>query len=301
MLDHYIWGKVNRISLEAPVPIVSVCDEVFRLGGAGNVANNLKALGASVLLSGTIGTDAYSQYILDALRDAHIPADYIVTDYVRGTIVKTRIIAHTQQVVRLDREDTSLVSDVIREKLVNTVKINEDRLDAIIISDYAKGIVSKEFVLEIRDIATSIPLCVDPKNGNFPCYQNVDYITPNVKELSQGSKVDISSYDDMLFAAGKVMKELNCKTLLVTRGEDGMSLFDKGVVIDIPTMAHHVYDVTGAGDTVIACFTLALISGATLEEAAIISNKAAGIVVGEVGTAAVSWEDLYKSCLEGWE
>jgi rfaE bifunctional protein kinase chain/domain len=302
MLDHYIWGKVERISPEAPVPIVNVYEEAFKLGGAGNVANNLKSLGASVILSGTIGTDQYSQSLLSTLWDAGIPTDWIVTDAIRGTIVKTRVVAHTQQVVRLDRENKTPVSSSVRGLLVDAVRANIDKLDAIIVSDYAKGIVSKELVQEVLDLAWSkdIPVCIDPKNGNFPCYHNVDLITPNLKELSQGSGIKIQSYEDILIAARKVIEELNCKVLLVTRGECGMSLFDmenEGGPVDIPTMAHHVYDVTGAGDTVIAAFTLAMLSGATSREAAIIANKAAGIVVGEVGAASVSWDDLHKACM----
>lgn len=302
MLDHYIWGKVERISPEAPVPIVNVYEEALKLGGAGNVANNLKSLGASLVLSGTIGTDPQSHSLLNALWDAGISTDHIITDSYRGTIVKTRIIAHTQQVVRLDRENKTLISNSIRGLLVDAVRANIDKLDAIIVSDYAKGIVSRELIQDVLDLAWSkdIPVCIDPKNGNFPCYHNVDFITPNLKELSQGSGIKIESYEDLLTAAKKIIEELNCKVLLVTRGEAGMSLFDmenEGGPVDIPTMAHRVYDVTGAGDTVIAAFTLAMISGATSREAAIIANRAAGIVVGEVGSASVSWDDLYKACM----
>jgi D-beta-D-heptose 7-phosphate kinase/D-beta-D-heptose 1-phosphate adenosyltransferase len=203
----------------------------------------------------------------------------------------------------MDRENKTLISDSVRKQLIDVAEANIENLDAIIISDYAKGIVSKELVQELLDVAGSkgILVCVDPKNGNFPCYYNVDIITPNIRELSQGSGIKIDSYDDMVVAAKKVIKELNCKILLVTRGEDGMCLFDienEGGPVDIPTMTHHVYDVTGAGDTVIAVFTLALISEATSREAAIIANKAAGIVVGEVGAASVSWDDLYRACME---
>lgn len=304
MLDHYIWGKVERVSPEAPVPIVNVYEEALKLGGAGNVANNLKSLEAGVVLSGTMGTDPQSQSLLQTLWDAKIPTDSIVTDSYRGTIVKTRIIAHTQQVVRLDRENKTPVSNSIRGLLVDAVRSNIDRLDAIIVSDYAKGVVSRELIQEILDLAwgKDIPVCIDPKDGNFPCYHNVDLITPNTKELSQGSGIKIESYEDLLAAAKKIIDELDCKVLLVTRGEQGMSLFDmenEGGPVDIPTMARHVYDVTGAGDTVIATFTLAMISGATPREAAIIANRAAGIVVGEVGSASVSWDDLYKACMEG--
>jgi D-beta-D-heptose 7-phosphate kinase/D-beta-D-heptose 1-phosphate adenosyltransferase len=301
MLDHYIWGKVERISPEAPVPVVNVYRDALKLGGAGNVASNLKSLGAAkILLTGTVGTDSYSTSIFDLLSQFGISTDWLVTDSARGTIVKTRVIAHTQQVVRMDREDKSLISDEIRKSLIEAINVNIESLDAIIISDYAKGIVSKELVQEILDIAwvRCIPVCVDPKNDNFSCYSNVDLITPNIKELSCGSGIKVESYDDMVAAAKKIIKELDCGILLVTRSEEGMTLFEDGVdPVDIPTMAHRVFDVTGAGDTVMAAFTLAMISGATLKEAAVIANIAAGIVVGEVGTSSVSWDDLYKACI----
>jgi len=302
MLDHYIRGKVERISPEAPVPIVNVTEEVLKLGGAGNVASNLKSLGANVLLSGTVGSDIHSQSIFGVLYQAGISTDWLVTDADRGTIVKTRVIAHTQQVVRLDRENKTPISFIVRDRIIDAVSANIDSLDAIIISDYAKGVVSRPLVQRVLGIARNkgIPVCVDPKNGNFPFYSNVDVITPNIKELSYGSGIEIRSYEDMLEASKKIRSNLQCKVLLVTRGDQGMSLFDfenEGEPVDIPTTARHVYDVTGAGDTVIAAFTLAMISGATSREAAVIANMAAGIVVGEVGTASVSLDDLYKACM----
>jgi D-beta-D-heptose 7-phosphate kinase/D-beta-D-heptose 1-phosphate adenosyltransferase len=306
MLDHYIWGKVDRISPEAPVPIVTVYKEDLKLGGAGNVANNLKSLGVDVVLTGTIGpsTDLYAQSLLSTLWGSGISSDWIVNDSYRGTIVKTRIIAHTQQVVRMDKENRSPVSEAIRAQLVNTVASKIDDLDAIIISDYAKGVVSKELVQDILEIAwgKGIPVCVDPKDGNFPFYERVDLITPNLKELSSGAGIKINDYDDMVKAALTVIDATKCKYLLVTRGESGMSLFDQASLsIDIPTSARHVYDVTGAGDTVIACYTLAMVAGALPYEAAVIANIAAGIVVGEVGASSVTWDALYRACLEGDE
>lgn len=300
MLDHYIWGKVDRISPEAPVPVVNVCEESTRLGGAGNVANNLRSLGVNVILTGTMGTDRYGHSLMEAFFDAGISPQWIVTDPYRGTIVKTRIFAHTQQVVRMDRENKSLVTEGTRQQLVDVVTHNLDKLDAIIISDYAKGVISRELVADIVMLAWSkgIPVCVDPKDGNFPCYKCVDLITPNLKELSSGSGMKVESEEDLHKAAHKVLEDSDCQVLLVTRGEAGMSLFDRSSSIDIPTAARHVYDVTGAGDTVIACYTLAMVAGALPYEAAVIANKAAGIVVGEVGAASVTMDDLLKACLE---
>jgi D-glycero-beta-D-manno-heptose-7-phosphate kinase len=301
MLDHYIWGKVERISPEAPVPVVEVQDEKYKLGGAGNVANNLLSLGASVIISGVKGDDAQGDILLNILGELGIPDDRILTDPRKGTIVKTRIIAHTQQIVRLDREDRAYISDELKHDLIQTVEKASPIIDAIIISDYAKGVISRELIEEIVGIARArgVPVCVDPKERNFAFYKDVDLITPNTKELSFGAGIKIESDGDILQAARKIKSALSCKTLLVTRGEQGMSLFDQdSEVIQIPAMARAVYDVTGAGDTVIACFTLALVSGATAREAAIIANTAAGLVVAEVGAASVPWERLYSICRE---
>jgi len=238
---------------------------------------------------------------LDILKQCEIPTTQILTDPDKGTIVKTRIIAHTQQVARIDKENKEIISDELRTKLISAVKDSIDHIDAIIISDYAKGVVSKELIEEIVDITkdNGVIICVDPKERNFPFYKHVNVITPNTKELSFGAGIKIEQEQDIIDAALKVKSMLECDMVLVTRGEHGMSLFDKnGETIDIPTTARAVFDVTGAGDTVISCFTLALSSGATPREAALISNLAAGLVVAEVGAASIPWEKLYKICME---
>ncbi len=301
MLDHYIWGKVDRISPEAPVPVVEVKEEKFKLGGAGNVANNLLSLGARVLVGGVKGTDPQGDILLDILRESNIPTAQIFTSPHKGTIVKTRIIAHTQQIARIDKEDRTLISDDLRGQLVSAVKASIDVIDAIIISDYAKGVVSRELIEEIVSITkdNGVLVCVDPKERNFSFYNRVNVITPNTKELSFGAGIKIEDEQDIIEAAHRVKSMLNCDMVLVTRGEHGMSLFDNnGETIDIPTTARAVFDVTGAGDTVISCFTLALVSGATPQEAAVISNIAAGLVVAEVGAASVPWKKLYSVCME---
>ena len=301
MLDHYIWGKVDRISPEAPVPVVEVQEERFKLGGAGNVANNLLGLGARVLIGGVRGDDPQGTILLDILKEWDIPTDQILTAPDKGTIVKTRIIAHTQQVARIDKENRSFISDAQREKLISAVRDAIDDIDAIIISDYAKGVVSRELIEEIMLIAKNkgVLVCVDPKERNFSFYKKVNVITPNTKELSFGAGIKIENEQDIIEAAHKVKSMLDCEMVLVTRGEHGMSLFDAtGETIDIPTTARAVFDVTGAGDTVISCFTLALASGATPREAAIISNVAAGLVVAEVGAANVPWNKLFTMCME---
>jgi len=301
MLDHYIWGKVERISPEAPVPVVDVQDEKYKLGGAGNVANNLLSLGASVIISGVRGDDPQGGVLMGILGELGIPSDRILADHRKGTIVKTRIIAHTQQIARLDREDRSYISDDLKNELIGTVREASGAIDAVIVSDYAKGVISRELIEEIVKIGRkeAVPVCVDPKERNFPFYRGVDLITPNTKELSFGAGIKIESEEDILRAAEKIRSTLGCRTLLVTRGEHGMSLFDgENGAVRIPAMARAVYDVTGAGDTVIACFTLAIVSGATAREAAVIANAAAGLVVAEVGAASVPWEKLYRVCRE---
>ncbi len=301
MLDHYIWGNVERISPEAPVPVVDVQDEKYKLGGAGNVANNLLSLGASVIMSSVKGSDQQGDILLEILKENGIPIDRILTDTEKGTIVKTRIIAHTQQIARLDRENRSVISDGLRRNIVDAVRDASSSIEAVIISDYAKGVVSRELIEDVVGITRKkdVLVCVDPKERNFPFYKDVNLITPNTKELSFGAGIKIESYQDLIQAANKIKSSLACETLLVTRGEHGMSLFDgDNDTIDIPTMARAVYDVTGAGDTVISCFTLALVSGATPREAAIIANTAAGLVVAEVGAASVPWDKLYRVCRE---
>lgn len=301
MLDHYIWGNVERISPEAPVPVVDVQEEKFKLGGAGNVANNLLSLGASVIMSSVKGNDPQGDTLLQILKENGIPVDRILTDSGKGTIVKTRIIAHTQQVARLDRENRSIISDELRKRIVDAVRDASSSIDAVIISDYAKGVVSRELIEDVVNITKGkgVLVCVDPKERNFPFYRNVNLITPNTKELSFGAGIKIETYQDLIQAAHKIKSSLACETLLVTRGEHGMSLFDgDNGIVDIPAMARAVYDVTGAGDTVIACFTLALVSGAMPREAALIANTAAGLVVAEVGAASVPWERLHRICRE---
>jgi rfaE bifunctional protein kinase chain/domain len=301
MLDEYIWGKVERISPEAPVPVVEVQKELFKLGGAGNVANNLMSLGARVIINAVRGNDRYGDILINTLNDSNFSTDSIFPDNKRGTTVKTRIIAQTQQVARIDKEDKTLISESLRKKILYSYREHLSEIDALIISDYGKGIISKKLLGQVVPPARQkgIPVCVDPKERNFAHYKNVSAITPNIKELSFGAGIKIEDYDQIIQAARKIKTFLDCDMVLVTRGEHGMSLFQEdGHPIDIPTTAKAVYDVTGAGDTVIACFTLAMSSGATPKEAAIIANVAAGIVVAEVGAASVSRDKLYKACME---
>ena len=301
MLDEYIWGKVERISPEAPVPVVDVREESMRLGGAGNVAKNLVGLGASASVASVIGEDRPGRLIMELLEKKRIDNRLVLMDAARKSSVKTRIIAHTQQVVRVDKEIRSLIEIETRDRLLGLLNDAVGSFDAIIISDYGKGVISRELIEGIVSMARKkdVPVNVDPKERNFSYYVGVDLVTPNTKELGYGTSMVINDEKDIVEAASRVKSRLGCSMVLVTRGEHGMSLLDSdGRITHIPTSAKSVYDVTGAGDTVIACFTLAMASGATPVEAAVISNTAAGIVVAEIGAVSAPWDRLYSVCME---
>lgn len=294
MLDHYIYGSVTRISPEAPVPVVDIQREVYRLGGAGNVTKNIVSLGATPVLCSVVGSDPEGMRLLDILKDCGISTADIWLG-TKPTITKTRIIAHTQQVVRLDQEDRSPITEKEKSYILQTISNYNTDIDAVIISDYAKGVISVPLIRSIRSVLSglSIPICVDPKQ-DIGVYDGVDLITPNMKELSTYTGLPINSYDDLIKAASVAARK--SRNVLVTRGEHGMTLYEEtNDVINIPSVARHVYDVTGAGDTVIAVATLAMVSGADLWEAAVIANAAAGIVVSEVGAAAVTVDQLREA------
>ncbi|MBM4145045.1 MAG: D-glycero-beta-D-manno-heptose-7-phosphate kinase [Nitrospira sp.] len=296
ILDRYIWGKVSRISPEAPVPIVEVTDENFLLGGASNVANNIVALDGQVTIVGVAGHDRSGEILRKMLEERGIKCEGVLWS-ARPTTVKARVIAHSQQVVRFDREDKEKVEGKVLRKLLNYISGALPDHDAVIISDYKKGVVSSELVREIlkQSRPKNIFVSVDPKVGHFHCYKNVSLITPNVIEASAASGIEIKDEKSLINAGKTLLRKIPCEAVLITRGEHGMSLFNKYKVVHIPTAAKNVYDVTGAGDTVIATFTLAHATGASLEESAVIANHAAGIVVGEIGTAVVTADALRKS------
>jgi len=296
ILDRYIWGKVDRISPEAPVPIVEVTKEDFLLGGASNVANNIIALGGSATIVGVTGNDRAGDVLTNLLDKQGIRCQGVVRCS-RNTIVKTRIIAHNQQVVRFDKEDKDRLDGKIFKKLLEYLKEVIPTHDAVIISDYKKGVVSSALIKEVLKTAKPfrIFVSVDPKVGHFKFYAGVSLITPNLAEASLASGVEIRDEKSLISAGKRLLKTLSCDAVLITRGEQGMSLFEKERVTHIPTVTKDVYDVTGAGDTVIAAFTLAHAAGASMKNAAVISNHAAGIVVGKVGTAVATPDQLLKS------
>ena len=296
ILDRYIWGRVNRISPEAPVPVVEVSHENFLLGGAANVAHNIVSLGGHVSLVGVAGKDRGGDIMKRMLEGKSIHCEGVFWGS-RPTTVKTRVIAHSQQVVRFDREDKTRMDGRVLREMLSYIGDVLFGYDAVVISDYKKGVISAELIKEIVKKARgrNIFIAVDPKVGHFHYYRHVSLITPNVNEASLASGIEIKDEDSLAEAGRVLLRRIPCEAVLVTRGEQGMSLFRKVHVVHIPTAAKNVYDVTGAGDTVIAAFTLAYAAGATMEDAAVIANHAAGIVVGEVGTAVVTAEQLRKS------
>jgi D-beta-D-heptose 7-phosphate kinase/D-beta-D-heptose 1-phosphate adenosyltransferase len=297
ILDRYIWGKVNRISPEAPVPVVEVTDENFLLGGASNVANNIVALGGRATIVGVAGNDIAGGIMMKMLEERGIQYGGVFWSSTRPTATKTRIIAHNQQVVRFDRENKDKVDGKVLKGLIEYIRNATPNHDAVIISDYKKGVISSELVREVlkHSRPKNIFVSVDPKVRHFHCYKNVSLITPNIMEASIASGIEIKDEKSLVNAGRALCKKISCAAILITRGEYGMSLFEKDKVVHIPTVAKNVYDVTGAGDTVIATFTIAYAAGASMEEAAVIANHAAGIVVGEVGTAVVKIDQLRKS------
>jgi D-beta-D-heptose 7-phosphate kinase/D-beta-D-heptose 1-phosphate adenosyltransferase len=298
MLDHYVWGNVSRISPEAPVPVVSVTRENMLLGAATNVVNNIHSLGGNVSLCGVIGRDDAGRQLIQMLGTEGIGTDGLIVEEGRPTTIKTRVIAHSQQVVRFDRETKNGIRPETHDRIFEFVKrkVNEG-LDALVLSDYSKGVITKELVKDIVTLARKkdVIVSVDPKVNHFGMYSGVTILTPNTKEASIGSKIDIEDDKSLMKAGTLLLKQLKCGAVLITRGENGMSLFERsGRITHIPTEAQEVFDVTGAGDTVISTLTLAMAAGATLVDAARISNYAAGIVVGVVGTGTVKPKELKR-------
>jgi len=297
ILDRYIFGKVSRISPEAPVPVVDVYEESYRLGGAANVANNIVSLGGNVAIAGIIGKGSAGRIIRDILQEKKISQDYVFED-MRRTTVKTRIIGGNQQIVRFDIEDRRRLEGKAKEMFLSMIKDAIKNFDAVIVSDYKKGVVSKElFKILVNERKNNhLFVSVDPKVGHFRLYKHVSLITPNLAEASHGAEIDIKDEKTLVKAGNNLIKKLQCDAVLITRGEEGMTIFEKTdskvKVTHLPTVAKKVFDVTGAGDTVIATITLAHIAGASLVDAAKISNIAAGVVVGRVGTSTVTQEEI---------
>jgi D-beta-D-heptose 7-phosphate kinase/D-beta-D-heptose 1-phosphate adenosyltransferase len=302
MVDRYYWGKVFRVSPEAPVPVVEVESESVRLGGAANVANNIQALGGKPLLVGLVGDDHAGKVLTEVLRDQNLDTGGIVVDGVRPTTVKTRVIAHGQHVVRIDHESKLDCPDHLRVRIVDAVKYNIRLLQGIIIEDYNKGVVTREIIQELVAIARKyeVPVTVDPKFNNFLEFKQVSVFKPNRREVEEVLGGRLDGNGPVEEAGRKLLQLLGAANILLTRGEDGMSLFESdGSVTHFHTTAGNVQDVSGAGDTVISTLTMALVGGATIREAAELANHAGGIVVGEVGIVPVKPDKLMRAVLAG--
>ncbi|MEE8149162.1 MAG: D-glycero-beta-D-manno-heptose-7-phosphate kinase [candidate division Zixibacteria bacterium] len=295
MLDEYMYGSVDRISPEAPVPVVNISSSKILLGGAANVAANICSLGGEALLLGTVGDDEAAIKISQLLKSEKISDDLLVTDLTRRTTIKTRIIAHSQQIVRADREDRHEVNPDIEKEMFSRFMSVADDIQAVIVSDYGKGVINQSLLEKLMSVCLqkNIFVAVDPKETHFNNYQRVSLITPNHHEAGFAYGRRIHNEKDLLEVGNGLLKRLKAKSILITRGPDGMSLFteDSGPT-HIPTFAKKVYDVTGAGDTVIAAFVAATCAGADLVESAIVANAGAGLTVGEIGTATVTTDDL---------
>ncbi len=290
MIDEWIWGTVTRISPEAPVPVVAVTDHSFTLGGAGNVANNLVALGARVEFIGAVGKDGFADDIRRMLREESIGDTGIFTVGDRPTTRKTRIVAHNQQVVRADWEEPSPLSPIDRAKVVGYLRDAAARFDAVILSDYAKGLLSSEIVQ--ASLGCKLVLA-DPKPQNIEFYKGVTCVAPNQHEAEIATGIKITDDVSLRVAGTTLLQRLDCTYVVITRGEHGMSLFGKhGERFDIPSVARKVFDVSGAGDTVIAVLSLALAGGAPIEQAMQLANFAAGAVVEKLGTATASGDEI---------
>jgi D-glycero-beta-D-manno-heptose-7-phosphate kinase len=302
MLDSFIWGEVSRISPEAPVPVVEVREESQLLGGSANVAHNVASLGGKAIVAGVMGGDHAGQLLLKLFEETSVSTAGLVHEDDRPTTVKTRIIARHQQVVRFDRECRAPLKEDTLSRIVSHIKENLSNLDGIIVSDYAKGVVTREFLDALRHIisGSTVPVVIDPKVQHADLYRSFTMVTPNNHEASQMSGIEITNEETLIRAGKSLLQQLGCESVLITRGKEGMSLFHcDGQIVHIPTVAQRVFDVTGAGDTVIAALTLGIVAGLSREEAAILANLAAGIVVGEVGTAAVSSDQLlavFQNC-----
>lgn len=296
MLDKYIWGDVSRISPEAPVQVVNVLRETFEAGGAANVANNIAALDGNALMVGITGNDEPRKILLEELKKKNIDTNGILIDKDKPTTQKVRILGKSQQLLRVDYENKEHVHANIEALIINFLEQNIKNIDVVVISDYAKGVITPEVAKKIIQLSkqNNKLIIVDPKPKHREFYKDVTLITPNNAEASEMCGIEDGSDETIMEIGNKLLKNLNTN-VLITRGEKGMSLFEKnGNVTHIPTHAKEVYSLIGAGDTVVATIALALACGADFKDASVLSNIAAGIKVGKIGTASVSVEEIKK-------
>ncbi|RZK82416.1 MAG: D-glycero-beta-D-manno-heptose-7-phosphate kinase [Pedobacter sp.] len=298
MLDHYIFGSANRLSPEAPVPVVNVNRESKIIGGAANVASNLISLGAKVSLAGVIGNDQYGDEIVASLAAKSIDTSLIATDQNRSTTVKTRVIAGTHQIVRIDKEDLHNISVDLEDSFFENIKSHIEQSDIIILSDYNKGLLTPSLSLKIIAFGQQVGkrVIVDPKGLDYTKYRGAFIIKPNRKELAEASKTErITDEAALVSAAHIILDSTSASYLIVTLSEAGIAIINKENHTIIPVVATEVFDVTGAGDTVIAAIAYCLSLGFSIEEAAIISNYAASIVIKHVGSATTTIDEIISS------
>jgi rfaE bifunctional protein kinase chain/domain len=295
MLDRFVWGRVQRISPEAPVPVVQVTAEDVRPGGAGNVVSNVAALGGRAAACGVVGRDEAGRRLEGALRALGATTEGVVVSAHAATIEKTRIIAHHQQVVRLDREAAPVADAAAIRRVRDFVLRRHRAADVVVVSDYGKGAVGRELLDALAGVRArgDFTWLVDPKRANFDHYRGASLVKPNREEAAAAAGIDIRDEATLRAAGARLLERWQAEAVLISRGEEGMALFRPGgVVRTFPTVAREVFDVTGAGDTVLATCALALGAGGTLEEATVLANHAAGVVVGKIGTATLSGAEL---------
>lgn len=298
ILDEYVWGNVERVSAEAPIPVLEVRNEECRLGGAANVALNVRSLGGEVSFAGVLGDDAEGEKVRSLLGWNGIVSNGLISDPGRRTTLKTRIGSGNQQIVRIDREQRHEISSKVRDKILDHLRENLPHCKAMIIEDYNKGLLTVELIREAIAICTGlgIPVAVDPKQRNFFEYTGVDIFKPNFGELKLNLGMDLEDSLEFQVASQRLRERQKIKYMIVTRGAKGMYVFEPtGEVLHLPTVSKEVYDVSGAGDTVISALTLAYACGATIREAAEIANHAAGVVCAKRGTACANPEEVKAS------
>ena len=297
ILDQYIYGNVERMSPEAPVPILSINEENFQLGGVGNVARNISSLGGKATIVSMIGKDFSSKYIEKLIKkEKNLKSDFVVNPHY-STPLKMRFLNNFTQLLRADKEQISPKSQTSHTKKINEkIKKQIEHCDAIIISDYKKGLITKEFIRELVKLAKKNKkvILADPKSKDFNIYEGVDFLTPNQKELSKATNNFIDSEKEAVESGKQIITQCKIKNVLVTRSEKGMILINEKKFKNLPTLAKEIYDVSGAGDTVIAVLAIMIASGFDIETSALLSNHAAGIVVGKKGTAVTTQEEMIK-------
>jgi D-beta-D-heptose 7-phosphate kinase/D-beta-D-heptose 1-phosphate adenosyltransferase len=294
MLDEYVWGQVNRISPEAPVPVVDVRRRTYVPGGAANVAAGIAALGGRPLVGGVLGDDLPAAQLREALTERGLELDGLLSVAGRSTTTKTRVIAHSQQVVRADVEERAPLAGETSQDLLRWAEARLEDVDVAVVSDYAKGVVSPDLARGMIEAARARgkPVVVDPKGSDYSKYRGATVLTPNIADAKRAANIAPDEFVELADVAHRLADVVRGSALLITRGSEGMSLISDDGSLDVAATAQDVYDVTGAGDTVVAALAVALGSGLTLEESVRLANAAAGIVVSKVGTASVTLDEL---------